>query len=364
MRILVSSEIVDLFKNILSNWNFWSAIIATIAIILMGWTLTVKNILKQEWKTGIIQLVLIVALPALALKGFLVDTTLEQVKQQLIILLFGFLLHLVLISIANLIYIKYKKDIRNLLAMCTIFGSTTFFGFPIILAIWGKSEGIISANMLNVSYRVFIYSYAFMIMTDLKLDRSNLVMSMKKAFLNPILLATFIGLIIWITQLIPGIKIVNMNNKIFSPLRIDLLFQPFAKILDILLAIATPLSWIAIGMTLATGNIKMAIKDKKVWFYIVIKTIVIPLITLVMLIGLAALGNRTGNWKITETHLGVAVILMATPPASVVVTYALSNNKEPQLASNISLVATIAAIVMMPIWIIIVKVIAKLAIFG
>lgn len=161
------------------------------------------------------------------------------------------------------------------------------------------------------------------------MNKENLTKNLKQIFLNPILIATIIGFIFWVTQLIPGIAVVPDQNNIgsghyFSPLRLDNTFPPLFKVTKTLEAVCTPLAWLAIGMTLAKGNFKEAAQDKKVWFGMVMKIIFAPLFGLVLVCALAAIGKGTGAWKLDTVGLSVVVIMLAAPPASVIVAYSIA----------------------------------------
>lgn len=384
MYSLVHSDVGNAVADTLSNWGFWSAIIATMSVIGLGYLLTKKHIIKKEWDKVLIKMVMVVGLPALALQGFLDDITVAQLKSEGLVLLTGFLFYTIMVFGSRLFYLKYDKDIQDTLAMCTALASTTFFGIPIVTQLFGDAK--ITANMFNVPYRIFLYSLGFMIMSSkgfklfgLKktqsveqvLSQSNIAINkrvvLKNIFLNPILICTFIGLIIWVTQLIPNIKCVSPDGfgakEYFSPLRIDLLFPPIAKILTTVSAICTPLVWVAIGMQLAGGNFKEAMKSKTVWYASVMKVIVAPLIILCLTCIVAAIFHASGT-TMTKTSLAVLVIMTATPPASVVVSYAIAYDKQPQLASNLTLVTTLLSIITLPIWVIVTTAVGATPIFG
>lgn len=400
MQLILQSNVGDAVVNTLKNWGFWSAIIATIAVIGLGFLLTRKNILKKEWDKVLIKMVMVIGLPALALQGFLTDITVEQLKSEALVLLTGFLFYGIMVFGARLFYLKYDKDIQDTLTMCTALASTTFFGIPIVTQLFEGS--IITANMFNVPYRIFLYSLGFMIMSQKHIgaalsskEKKALALqtipnkeknpegyaqyqakkhsqrnaNLKNIFLNPILICTFLGLIIWITQLIPGINFVPgspFGSKVdFSPLRIDLLFPPIAKILSVVAAICTPLVWVAIGMQLAAGDFKKAMQSKTVWYASIMKVVVAPMIILALTCAIAGIAFAAGNKAtMTATALGVLVIMTATPPASVVVSYAIAYDKEPQLASNLTLVSTLLSIITLPIWVIVVTAIGATPLFG
>ncbi|WP_338972011.1 AEC family transporter [Spiroplasma endosymbiont of Panorpa germanica] len=397
--LLSNNSITDALKTTLVSWSLWSAIIATISVIGLGFFLTVKGFLNKDWEKAFTRLVMLVGLPSLALNGFLKDVTPEELKSELSIIMIGFIFYLVMTMGAKIFFYKYNKDIQDTLAMCIALGSTTFFGIPLITAIYGK-EGATTANNFNIPYRIFLYSLGFSIMSkknivtqnagflskkEIKLQLQNLPVqeqqaflsnqkqirneillkeaperkkirnqNLKQIFLNPILIATFLGFFIWATQLIPGIKAVQYDGKeAFSPLRIDLLFPPIKSILDTLAAICTPLAWIAIGMTIAKGNIKKAMKSKVVWYATAIRVLVVPIVALLFVVLFAWIGSASGGWTISSTQLTVILIMAATPPANVVVAYAINYDKESELASNVTTLSTISAIVTMPIWVII-----------
>ncbi len=398
--MILTKSINDAVLETLKNWGFWSAIVATIFVIFLGFLLTRKNILKREWDKVLIKLVMTIGLPALALQGFLTNITIAELKNQVAVLAIGFIFYALMAFGTRLFFMKYDRDIQDTLAMCIAFASTTFFGLPIVSELF-KPNGSAIGNMFNVPYRVFLYSLAFIIMTrknpktkltfterkTLKIkaipnketepevyqnylvNKRNAVKTQcKNIFLNPILIATFVGVIIWVTQLIPGIEVIKMSginsDHAFSPLRIDLLFPPIAKILTILAALCTPLAWIAIGMQLSDGNFKQAMKSKTVWYATFLKIIVAPLIILGISMLIAWIGYATGGWKLSQSALGVLIIMTATPPASVVVSYSIAFAKEPKIASDLTLVTTVMAIITLPIWVIIVTAIGTLPIFG
>ncbi|WP_233485740.1 AEC family transporter [Spiroplasma sp. ChiS] len=363
--------------------------------IFLGWFLTKRGTFKKDWETVLIKIVMVVGLPCLAFDGFMADTTVEQVKTQAAILLVEFLFYIILGIVAKYFYIKYEQDVRDTLAMCTVFASTTFFGIPVVTALFEAGQATLPANIFNIPYRVFLYSLGFIVMSkptqgqlatiaetktetivDAKIDPTGYAQvkteiwakkmatvkaNLKQIFANPILIVTIIGFIFWVTQLIPGIEIVPDQNKIgsgrlFSPLRLDNTFSPLFKITKTLEGLCTPLAWLAIGMTLAKGKLREAMQDKKVWYGMIMKVILTPII-------FAVIGKETGVWKLNSVGLTVIVIMLAAPPASVIVAYSIGYKKQPMLASNLTLVSTLFSIISLPFWVIITTAIGATSLF-
>lgn len=61
--------------------------------------------------------------------------------------------------------------------------------------------------------------------------------------------------------------------------------------------------------------------------------------------------------------IATVVIMMATPTATVAAAYAISYDREALLTSNASLLSTVSAVVMMPIWIAILGILSSAGIF-
>lgn len=363
----------EILKTTLSDMNIISAITSTVFIILLGYFCRKKEIFSDKVAKILSNVVLTVALPALAFNAFMQDIKPEQLQESINVLIWGIAIYILLIIVTKVIFIKYQGDRQDTLRVLSIFGSTTFFGIPIATAVYGPQFGAtiaLLASVFNIGYRVFLYSYGYIKMSGLKMELKNI----KTMFLNPIVIMTFLGLIIWIFQgympkvdvsvavpsAVEKAKVINTDViKQFAFLRIDQTAPWLYKPLTYLAPLASPLAWLAIGATLGEVSFKKAMTDKTSWIYTIIKIAAIPAINIVIL----AILTKTGILPISFAALATITIMLATPPATVAAAYAISFDKEALLASNASLLATLAAVVMMPIWIVILEVINKMGIF-
>ncbi|MBF0779987.1 MULTISPECIES: AEC family transporter [unclassified Granulicatella] len=353
---------IDTFVKTIATEKVNTAIISSLAIILLGYVCRKRHIFGENTAKVLTKVVLTVSLPALALNSFLVDIKKETFEQGMNILIWGILIYIILIGLTIPMFAKFKGDEQDTLRVLTIFGSTTFFGIPIVSAIYG-TEGALYAAIFNIGYRIFLYSYGYIKMSGLKMTSKNI----KLMFLNPIVIATFVGLILWVAQsYLPQVLIGVQNAKTgetvqtsFSIFRFDKTLPQFARILSYLASLASPLAWLAIGSTLASIEFKVAISDKKTWYYTVMKVIAVPAINIILLMIL----TMTNILPVNLTALGTVVIMMATPPATVAAAYAISFDKEAVLASNASFLSTFAAVVFTPVWIVVVGMLAGLGIF-
>lgn len=353
---------LDVFTKTLADQKINTAIISSIAIILLGYFCRKRDLFKDNTAKILTNVVLTVSLPALAFKSFLVDIDEKKLTQGMNVLIWGILVYIVLILVSKPLFMQFKGDQQDTMRVLAIFGSTTFFGIPIVTAIYGPT-GTLYASIFNIGYRIFLYSYGYIKMSGLKMTAKNL----KTMFLNPIVIATFLGLFIWVFQAyLPQVS-VNVTDaktgaqvvKEYAFLRFDQTLPQFNQILTYLSGLSSPLAWLAIGATLGSVSFKDALANKATWYHAAIKVIAIPAINIAILAVLAV----TNILPVDITALGTVVVMMATPPATVAAAYAISFDKDAVLASNASLLGTLGAVIFTPIWIVIVQIIGSLGIF-
>lgn len=351
---------LEIIKSTLSDNAILGAIFSSVSIILLGFYLRKRNMINSTASKMLTKVVLTVSLPALAFTSFMKDINGEQLKQGMSMLVWGFAIYLILIPLTKIMFAKVKGDKQDVYRVLTIFGSTTFFGTPIVTAVYG-AVGTMYSNIFNIAYRVFLYSYAFIKMSGTKMDKENFKKNMKEIFLNPIILATFFGLFIWLCQdMLPQVNVtVNGEVKQYAFLRLDQTLPWFYKALDYLKALASPLAWISIGATLAEVPFKDAISQKDAWGYSFIKVLFIPVINLVLLV----LVNQFGTLPVSFEGMATTVIMMAAPTATVAAAYAINYDREALFTSNCSLLSTVVAVIAMPIWTVVLELIKTLGLF-
>lgn len=347
-------DITGILNQIFSSQSFQSAIASSILIILLGFTLGKLGVFNKNISQALSTVLLSVALPSLAFTAFMTNIDQNSLRQGINLLIWGFVMYIALIFFSNILYKKYKGDEKTALIVCTTFGSTTFFGIPIISAIYG-SIGVIYANVFNIAYRVFLYSYGLIKMSDTKFDSKSL----KAIFLNPIIIATFLGIFIWIFQAyLPQVTLASGDQVAF--LRIDKTIPWLFSAMKRLSGLTSPLAWLAIGNTLSSISLKEAALSKDAWYYSFNKVIILPLLNFIILTILTI----TNLVPFSFVSIAVVIIMMATPTATVAATYAIKYDKAAVMSSNCSLLSTVFSIFMIPLWVIILEVLKTLGIFN
>ena len=198
----------------MTSTNLWTNVAKTVVFILLGFLLTKKKKLPENTGKVLTKFVMVVCLPCLAFCSFMTDFTASAGVDAIVNFVGGFVLYLMFIFLSKLIFAWVKDPQKRLvLSVLYAFGSTTFFGYPLVVAIYGGSAGN-DFNIMNVAYRCGLYSYAYLAISGTKMGsdkNSSFGAIMKKVFLNPIVLATLVGLVLWVLQAIPGSATVEKN---------------------------------------------------------------------------------------------------------------------------------------------------------
>lgn len=377
MLSIILQDEVDIGSNIakaLTNSDLWTAICKTIIIIFLGYFLTRKNIFPKETGKILTKVVMTVSLPCLAFTGFMSNYTMSQGIDAVVNLVFGFIIYIIFIFIGKLVFIWVKDETKKkVLCVLFAFGSTTFFAQPLISAIFG-TQAYNNSNMLNVAYRVFLYSYAYLAISGLKIgesEESSFKKTLKKIFLNPVILATLIGLLLWFLQAIPGVEIVktdwltsNESETKVAFWRIDVTLPWIYQVAKTLGSLSSPLVWLAIGCTLGNASIREAATDKYAWIYSALKVFLAPLIVLGILCLTEWIATLLGYPELISAQTVQSSLMMwMVPPATVAVAYCINFDKEKQMASNSSVIATLMAVPGIIFWVLIITLLTSTGFF-
>ncbi len=383
--IVLAGSISDNLASAMSNLTLWTNIAKTVIFILLGFIFTKKKLLPEETGKVLTKFVMGVCLPCLAFCSFMKDFTVTEGVGAIVNFVLGFVFYILFIFLGKAIFLWVKdKNKREVLAVLFAFGSTTFFAYPLVNAIYGKTASNYF-NIMNVAYRVFLYSYAYMVVAGVSLkkggsekesgnlskEQPTLSSILKKVFLNPILIATFAGLFLWVLQAIPGSDIVrtdwlssNVSETKVAFWRFDVTLPWIYQAANTLGNLSSTLILFAIGCTLGKGSVKEAAMDKYAWIWTAIKVLGAPLVVLALLFGIEAIAKACGYPSlITIETVQSSVFTWLVPPATVAVGYCLAFDKEKEMASHISLISTFGAVIGVIIWVIVLVIVESSGFF-
>ena len=334
-------SINNTITTIISNHQVTGTIAAVILITLAGYFLTLQKVFSKAFEEQITKLILTLSVPALSFISFMQPLNRQLLSEGITSICWGFFLYVALLVIAPLAYFFLSDHFkRKVLGIITVFGSTTIFGLPIAGAIYG-AKGIIYASLFNIAYRLLLYTYVNIVMAHQRLQRGTL----RQIILNPIVIATLLGLFCWLCQDWAPQIIINHQSVAFF--RIDQTASWLYQSLKYLADLTAPLSWLIIGCTLGQLPLKQIIFDKLAWYYAVLKSLVVPLICLLILL----LSQHYQVFAISNVAIATAVLLMISPTSTIPVAYSISYNCFPEITAKCSMISNISSIISLPFWV-------------
>ncbi|MDF2678782.1 MAG: permease [Bacillota bacterium] len=293
------------------------SVISLFIIILVGFYGGRKKIITSELNNGLTDILIQIALPFMIISSF-VFTYDDTIKDNVLkTFYYSFAAYLIIALISYLLLIPIKHDKKTILHFGNVFVNTGYVGFPILYSIYG-SEGVIYGSIFNMFFVIFLWTYGIMLYSG-KFDKKDLKNEMKKVLFNPSIIAVIIGLSIMIFDL-------TINNAILSGVR---------NIGNI----SGPLSMLIIGVILSNVKIKNHLKDWTIYYGIVVKLIIIPIIIYFISISFIE----------TSKAINSVIIMTGMPAAAMTSIFAESYNKEKEYAAIIVSSTTLISLITVPI---------------
>ncbi len=348
--------------DIITDENFIGAILTSLFFIFLGFILTRKKIIDSKGKNFLSFLVLKIALPAMAFSAFMSDFQSADFVKHIMVFLISLFLYILFLIICQIFLIGQDKNRRRVIAILMVVGQLTFFAIPVLKTIYvgNYSEVMIPANMMTLSFRFVLYLYCYFTISKLSFSKAELRKTIKNIFLNPVMIAMFVGLFIWLTQNISFMPKIIRDDKSYSFLRIDQSLPSLFIVITKAESLTTPLAMVIIGTILGEAKIMEALKDKLSWLITIIKTLVVPISALLIIVLLQAIKVI----HFSEYELSVIVLGLAAPLSAVVSTYCYKYDNEAALSSRVCFLSTILCIFTYPFLFIMIKLFLQLPIFN
>lgn len=160
--------------------------------------------------------------------------------------------HLIAILI-NILTFRNKQDEKNAVyKFASIYGNVAFMALPLAQAVLGE-EGVLYCAGGAVVFNLFTFTHGVKLM-----GKPGTKLSLKKLLINPGVIATVIGLPIFLT----GIEIPYL----------------MARPIEMLADLNTPVAMLVFGTYLSRTDLKTMLTDKKIYAVAIMKLIVLPLI--------------------------------------------------------------------------------------
>ena len=308
--------------------NMFTALWQTITMILLsavGYIMYKTGKISQSGSKSLGNILIFLSLPCVIMKGFLVERTAERINGLLISALMAAIILMISIVISRLILGRHAID-----NFAGAFSNPGFFGAPLIIAsIGSESVFYIAAfiaflNLLQWTYGVSLMKNSdengLLISDKHRSDNSSQICTLPAKLLKaPSMIALLIGIFFFLTSLpVPDIIKTCITE---------------------IAGLNTPLAMFIIGIYMAQTDILKAFTKRRLYLVSLVRLIIIPLISIVLLLWLPSSMNS----------LRIAMLIAAAcPVGNNVAVYAQLNNKDYGYAVETVVISTLLSIVTLP----------------
>lgn len=297
--------------------TFMLEMLALYGIGLLGFFLKKYGLFNQHADHVFTQFVLYVTLPALILFSLNITFSIHLLKEFL--WLIGLSIYILSISCLLAYWMRRRAILprkqKPVYEGLIIFGNQGFIGFAVSFILLGE-QGIIYVTIFNLCYLVLIWTYGIYLFS-----RSNAIIDWKKIFLNPGIVSTAVGILIF-----------------FLPITLP---SVISSGLETVGKMTIPLSMMLIGMLIANvkwKDFKFICKNIFLWKATFMRLIIIPglILPFIML-------------PIPFPVILIAVIVSGMPAAPTISLYAQKYGGDSAFGAVGSLLTTVLCFVTIPI---------------
>lgn len=259
------------------------SIVALFIMVIVGVYANRRQIITDEMNKGLVNILIQIALPFMILSSFLYtyDST---IKANVIRTVYYSLTTYLLMAASSYLLLKPVKNDKKLIwQFANVFVNTGYVGFPILSALYGP-EGVVYGSIFNNFFVLLVWTYGIVLFKG-RMTAEELKLELKKALLNPSILAVCVGLLIMSFDIELPAVIMSASRGIGN--------------------LTGPLSMMIIGGILSKVKIKAYIRDWTLYYGVAVKLVVIPAVVYLaaLLIGPSSIAINT-------------VIIMSALPAS------------------------------------------------
>jgi predicted permease len=221
--------------------------------------------------------------------------------------------HTIAILINTLTFRNKENEKNAVYKFASIYGNVAFMALPLAQAVLGD-EGVLYCAGGAVVFNLFTFTHGVRLM-----GKAGTKLSLKKLIINPGVIATVIGLPIFLT----GIEIPYIIGR------------PVEMLADL----NTPVAMLVFGTYLSRTDLKTMLSDKKIYAVALMKLIVLPLICM----GVYYLFGLRG------TLLTAVIITASVPSANNTFMFSSVYGRDTAVASKTVALVSFLSILTMPV---------------
>ncbi|MBO4323398.1 MAG: AEC family transporter [Clostridia bacterium] len=299
-------------------------VVMFVLLALPGYILVKTRLLNAEHTGALSKLLMFVGMPFLILSSTLkLSLSAEFVKMMLLVAGIGVAFILVAFFASALLTKGEKNEkTRGMMRFSAVFANNGFLGLPLAIAVFGAdSQAVAVVIVLNIITNILMFTLGVYLVSG---DKET--MNFKKAFLNPVLIAFVIGIILNLLKITAFVPEVATYSAHFNN-------------------IVTPLSMTVLGMKMGGIKFSKLFTNVKTYYVSAIKLILFP----VVIVGLLLLIRLFAAEALNADILIGIFVAFAVPTAGLASTFADQLGGDTESAVSFTLGSTLLSIITIPV---------------
>lgn len=334
----------DIFILVFTDPHFLSAFFQTVIIIFLGFLFMRAGIVDSAGKKTVTALIWKLSVPCFAFNAFMQDFVWERFKASLVEFLLAFIFYIVLILLGRLLFLKKGKDVSTIAGLFMAIGQTTLFSMPILQSVYEENgdEVMLYISSISIVFRIFVYIIGYSIISGEKISAKNFGSSIKKVFLNPVMIGMFLGIIVFLIQNVtPQVLI---KDEFYSIFRIDQTMPVLYVTVKNLARMVSPLCMFMIGMSIGEAKLAECARDALAWIIALLRNIAGPVFVTLVCFCI----HKSGLYHFTEFSM-ISIVIGFSAPVSVSLSImCVQAHREETLATRACLISTLLTLITFP----------------
>ena len=312
---------------------FYSALGQTVylfLLILIGFVLTKTRIIPQDAAKVLAKLENWVFIPALMLKTFMDDFTVDRLAHSGTVFLFSAAFLIVIVPIALLVSRLLTRDpfTRNIFTYGLAFSNFGYMGISVVAAVFPQY----ASDYLVLTMPLYILIYLWGVPTLLMREEKTSLVQSLKTLLNPMFIGMFIGMVIGLaTSLLPEITI---------PAAVQPPLNALDNVITALKNCMSPVAMLLTGITVANIDFKKTFSSVRIYAVTAVRLLAIPLAFLAIF--------KLIPW-LSENLFVCLIASLAMPLGLNTIVIPSAYGKDVSVASGMALLSHLLSCVTIPI---------------
>ena len=300
-------------------------VVLFVTLALPGYLLVKAKVLDSQHSGVLSKLLMYVGMPFLILSGTVNNISFDK----------ALIIKLILTSAVGIVFtfavfflskpitaMEKSEKTRGMMRFCMAFSNNGFLGIPLAVAVFGADSPVMTVLViLNIITNILMYTLGVYLVSG---DKSRI--SLKKAFLNPVLIAFIVGVVLNLMKVNTYIPEISTFSSHFSGL-------------------VTPLSMTILGMKMAEIRFVSLFKSPRMYYVCSMKLVVFPCIILALLLA----AKHLGAGIVDDSIILGFFIAFAMPTAGLASTFADGFGGDTENAVSMTLGTTVLSIFTIPI---------------